>query len=75
MIYALAELGVLSLLFEVGLESDFDELLKAGLQATLVAIVGFVLPFAAGFVLLRWFGHPPLLAVFVGPRSRRRAWA
>ncbi len=65
-IHALAELGVLILLFEVGLESDFDELLKAGLQATLVAVVGVVLPFAAGFALMRWFGHPPLLAVFVG---------
>ncbi|HKW94045.1 MAG TPA: cation:proton antiporter [Methylomirabilota bacterium] len=65
-IHALAELGVLILLFEVGLESDFDELVKAGLQATLVAVVGVVVPFAAGFVLMRWFGHPPLLAVFVG---------
>jgi Kef-type K+ transport system membrane component KefB len=65
-IRALAELGVLILLFEVGLESDLDDLLKAGLQATLVAVVGVVVPFVAGVVLMRWFGHPPLLAVFVG---------
>ncbi len=65
-IHALAELGVLILLFEVGLESDLDELLKAGPQATLVAVVGVVLPFAAGFGVMHWLGHPPLLAVFVG---------
>lgn len=65
-IHALAELGVLILLFEVGLESDLDELLKAGPQATLVAVVGVVLPFAVGFGVMQWLGHPPLVAVFVG---------
>jgi Kef-type K+ transport system membrane component KefB len=65
-IHALAELGVLILLFEVGLESDLGELLRAGPQATLVAVVGVVLPFAAGFGIMQALGHPPLLAVFVG---------
>jgi len=65
-LHALAELGVLILLFEVGLESDLDELLKAGLQAALVAVVGVVLPFVAGYALMRWSGYPPLVAVFVG---------
>ncbi len=65
-LHALAELGVLILLFEVGLESDIDELLSAGLQATLVAGVGVVLPFAAGYAAMHWLGYPPLVAVFVG---------
>lgn len=65
-LHAFAELGVLILLFEVGLESDLDELLEAGLQATLVAVVGVVLPFAAGYAVMHWLGHPPLVAVFVG---------
>jgi Kef-type K+ transport system membrane component KefB len=65
-LHALAELGVLILLFEVGLESDLDELLSAGLQATLVAMVGVVLPFAGGYAVMQWLGHPPLVAVFVG---------
>lgn len=65
-LHALAELGVLILLFEVGLESDLDELLSAGLQATLVAVVGVVLPFAGGYAVMHWLGHPPLVAVFVG---------
>ncbi len=66
MLHALAELGVLILLFEVGLESDLDELLKAGFQATLVAGVGVILPFTAGFAVVHWLGHPPLLAILVG---------
>jgi Kef-type K+ transport system membrane component KefB len=65
-IHALAELGVLILLFEVGLESDLGGLLRAGLQATLVAVIGVALPFAAGFGVMEALGHPPLLAVFVG---------
>lgn len=65
-LHALAELGVLILLFEVGLESDLDGLLRAGAQATLVAVVGVVVPFALGFAVMRELGHPPLLAVFVG---------
>jgi Na+:H+ antiporter len=64
--HALAELGVLILLFEVGLESDLDELLKAGPQAALVAVVGVAVPFTAGFAVMRWLDHPPLLAIFVG---------
>lgn len=65
-LHVLAELGVLVLLFEVGLESGLKQLLRAGLQATLVAVVGVVLPFVCAFVLMRWLGHAPLLAVFVG---------
>jgi Kef-type K+ transport system membrane component KefB len=65
-LHALAELGVLILLFEVGLESDLGELLRAGLQATLVALVGVAAPFAVGYGVMSWLGHPALLAVFVG---------
>ena len=65
-IHALAEIGVLILLFEVGLESDLGGLLRAGLQSTVVAVVGVALPFAAGFGVMEALGHPPLLAVFVG---------
>ncbi len=65
-LHALAELGVLILLFEVGLESDLGELLRAGVQAVLVALVGVAIPFAVGFGVMQGLGHPPLLAVFVG---------
>ena len=65
-LHALAELGVLILLFEVGLESDLGELLHSGVQSTLVALVGVVAPFATGFAIMQGLGHPPLVAVFVG---------
>jgi Kef-type K+ transport system membrane component KefB len=65
-LHALAELGVLILLFEVGLESDLGDLLRAGVQAALVALVGVAVPFAVGFGIMHGLGHPPLLAVFVG---------
>src|SRR5574342_1388405 len=55
-LHALAELGVLVLLLEVGLESDIGDLLRAGLQATLVAFVGVVLPFAVGYAVMYALG-------------------
>jgi Kef-type K+ transport system membrane component KefB len=65
-LHALAELGVLILLFEVGLESDLGELLRAGAQATLVALIGVAVPFAVGYGVMHALGSPALVAVFVG---------
>jgi Kef-type K+ transport system membrane component KefB len=65
-LHVLAELGVLILLFEVGLESNLGDLLRAGLQATLVAIAGVVVPFVAGYGFMSALGYPPLVAVFIG---------
>lgn len=45
----LAEIGVLLLLFEVGLESDVKELVRVGPSALLVGIIGIVGSFAAGY--------------------------
>src|SRR5688572_12147111 len=66
LLHALAELGVVVLLFEVGLESDLDDLLRAGRQSLLVALVGVAAPFLLGFALVRGLGYPTLVAVFVG---------
>jgi Kef-type K+ transport system membrane component KefB len=65
-LHALAEIGVVILLFEIGLESDLDELLRAGLQSMAVALVGIACPFLLGFTLMAWWGKPTLVAVFVG---------
>lgn len=63
----LSELGVIILLFEVGLESNLKELLAAGAQATIVAFVGVAVPFAAGTVgLMTLFGVPAIPAIFAG---------
>src|SRR5690349_24779189 len=44
----LAELGVILLLFIIGLETDLKKLMAVGGSATAVACVGVVLPFAGG---------------------------
>ena len=62
-----AELCVLVLLFRIGLESNLSELLKVSVQATLVAVAGVAIPFAAGTVgLITLFGVPVLPAIFAG---------
>jgi len=48
----LAEIGVVILLFQVGLESNIRRMLKVGPQAVLVAIVGVVAPFLLGTVVV-----------------------
>ncbi|TXG94526.1 MAG: cation:proton antiporter [Rhodocyclaceae bacterium] len=44
----LAELGVIVLLLQIGLETRLDDLVKVGLRATLVGVVGIAVPFALG---------------------------
>ena len=63
----LAEIGIILLLFEVGLETDIRQLAKTGLQALLVAVSGFIFPFALGFAVSRMlFGRSLLEALFIG---------
>lgn len=51
----LAQLGVVILLFQIGLESNFREMTKVGLPAILVAIAGVVVPFGLGvYVVGPW---------------------
>ncbi len=52
----LAELGVLILLFAIGLETDHTELLRVGVTSMTVAVVGVLLPFALGYFACRWLG-------------------
>jgi Kef-type K+ transport system membrane component KefB len=62
----LAEVGVLLLLFLVGLEMDLIDLRRVGAVATSVAIVGVVVPFATGFGVAAAFGQDSKTAVFLG---------
>jgi Kef-type K+ transport system membrane component KefB len=60
-------LGLYALLFLTGLESELDELMAVGVQATSVAVTGVVLPFALGTLGLYYLFHLPLiLAIFAG---------
>ncbi|HJQ92761.1 MAG TPA: cation:proton antiporter, partial [Candidatus Thermoplasmatota archaeon] len=76
---ALAAIGAILLLFEVGLESRINEMRKVGLSSVLVAILGIVVSFAVGFAasfgLAQVWGAwatadaalpPYLLHVFIG---------
>ena len=66
-ISVLAELGVVVLLFEIGLESDLQELIRVGPQAALVAIVGVIAPFLTGTLGLIYIFHMTAIpAVFAG---------
>ncbi|KAM3093636.1 cation:proton antiporter [Phormidesmis sp. 146-12] len=66
-ISVLAEIGVVILLFEIGLESDLKELLRVGPQAAIVACVGVALPFAMGTAgLMTIFAVPAVPAIFAG---------
>lgn len=53
-LYLLAEIGVLLLLFEVGLETNLSELLKVGKKSIIIGIFGILFPFAfaSGFCFL-----------------------
>lgn len=63
---SLADLGVMFLLFRVGLEVKSSELMKVGGTATLVAASGVAVPFFMGWGILALWGAPPIESVFVG---------
>ena len=63
----LAEIGVILLLFDVGLETDARRLAAAGPRAAIVATGGFVLPFLFGFLATHLlFDLPVLMSLFAG---------
>jgi Kef-type K+ transport system membrane component KefB len=65
-IHLLAELGVILLLFLIGLETDLRRLVSVGGPATAVAVVGVALPFAGGYLLADALGYSTMVAVFLG---------
>jgi Kef-type K+ transport system membrane component KefB len=60
---ALAEIGVIVLLFETGLHTELRSLLSVGSEATTVALAGVLIPFALGYAAALAFGlgHLPAL--------------
>ena len=65
-LHSLADLGVMFLLFTVGLEVRAAELKRVGGPATLVAMGGVVLPFLAGWAILTFSGAGQIAACFMG---------
>ena len=64
---SVSTLGLYSLLFITGLESELEELMAVGAQAFSVAVVGVVLPFALGTLgLMAIFHVDAIPAIFAG---------
>ncbi len=65
-IHDFAQLGVIVLLFEIGLHTDIRSLLKVGMAAIVVALVGVALPFGLGYGVCIVLGLSAIPAVVVG---------
>lgn len=65
---AIAELGVIILLFEVGLASDLKEMMEVGWSSLLVAVLGVVAPFFLGWGVSAYFipDESRLSHIFIG---------
>ena len=63
----MAEIGIILLLFEVGLGTDVKRLVGTGFKPLVVAVAGFVLPLVFGFTLGYWvFDLSLLVSLFIG---------
>jgi Kef-type K+ transport system membrane component KefB len=67
-LHVLSEIGVLILLFDVGLEADLRAFRRVGPSSLLVAVVGVAVPFALGWAVSVWLmpDRSSLVHVFVG---------
>ncbi|MGE5303510.1 MAG: cation:proton antiporter [Alphaproteobacteria bacterium] len=63
-----AEIGVLILLFDVGLETDLRSLIRVGWSALFAALLGIAAPMLLGWAAAAWLlpDSPTLAHVFVG---------
>lgn len=64
--YVLAEIGVIILLFYIGLQTRMDEIIKVGKSSILVAILGVIFPFILGYVYSRLSHHNTIEGMFIG---------
>jgi Kef-type K+ transport system membrane component KefB len=65
-IHLLAQIGIILLLFEVGVETDIGHLTSAGVKALIVAVGGVILPFILGFLISYYsFGFSLLASLFI----------
>jgi Kef-type K+ transport system membrane component KefB len=64
----LSGLGVILLLFEVGLDSSLADLMRVGLSSLIVATIGVILPFGLGWLVSAFLlaGQSPYMHAFIG---------
>lgn len=65
-IHLLAQLGIVLLLFLIGLQTDLKQLMRVGATAVVVAVAGVAVTFAGGYALGVLLQLPTLVAVFLG---------
>ncbi len=65
-IHLLAQLGIILLLFLIGLDTELDKLMKVGVAAVIVAVVGVAATFAGGSALGHLLGLSTMISVFLG---------
>jgi len=65
-IYLLAQLGIVLLLFLIGLNSELARLIAVGPAAAIVACAGVAITFAGGWAIGHALHFPNLVAVFLG---------
>ncbi|MBP9828294.1 cation:proton antiporter [Patescibacteria group bacterium] len=64
LIMFVAEIGVILLLLQVGLETNLEDMVKVGPRAATVAVIGVICPLAAGF----------LVGPMIAPSGGTAAW-
>jgi Kef-type K+ transport system membrane component KefB len=63
----MAEIGIILLLFEVGLGTDVKRLIHTGVKSSIIAVLGFAAPLILGFSVAYWlFELSFLVSLFVG---------
>jgi Kef-type K+ transport system membrane component KefB len=62
----LAEIGVIILLFSIGLHTKVDEILSVGRTSFMVAVLGVILPFFFGYLFTLTSEHTTVEALFIG---------
>jgi len=62
----LAEIGVIILLFTVGLQTRTEEIMRVGSTSLLVAVLGVIFPFVFGYLYTLIIHHPTVEAMFIG---------
>ncbi len=67
LIKILAEIGIILLLFEVGLETDMKKLQREGVKSVIVAVFGALFPFVFGYWISHYiFGQSNITSLFIG---------
>jgi Kef-type K+ transport system membrane component KefB len=62
----LAEIGVIILLFTVGLQTKLEEIIKVGTTSLIVAFLGVAFPFIFGYLYTLIIHHTTIEAMFIG---------